>query len=76
MGRLRLDESDELLHLATLFCRYGYIIPVTDKSLTVKYDSTLYRFQVSVCKKVLKQVKRGCSPASWFRQMTVLLYST
>ena len=38
----------EALHLATLLCQYGYFFPVGDaKTLHVKDDSSLYRFQVS-----------------------------
>lgn len=38
--------DEEAQHLATLFCHYGYIFPVTDtKVLTVKDDTSLYRFQ-------------------------------
>jgi regulator of G-protein signaling len=42
--------DEEAKHLATLFCQYGYIFPVTDpKVLLVKDDGSLYRFQVSRC---------------------------
>lgn len=38
----------EAVHLANQLCQYGYLFPVPDcKSLTVKDDSSLYRFQVS-----------------------------
>lgn len=47
MDRLNIDDGTEALHLASLFCQYGYFFPVTEtKSLAVKDDSTLYRFQV------------------------------
>ncbi|KAK7508075.1 hypothetical protein BaRGS_00001040 [Batillaria attramentaria] len=38
--------EEEAQHLATLFCHYGYIFPVTDtRVLTVRDDTSLYRFQ-------------------------------
>ncbi|XP_065317425.1 uncharacterized protein LOC135925833 isoform X2 [Gordionus sp. m RMFG-2023] len=41
-------EDTEALHLANSICKLGYIFPVNDmKNLTVKDDSTLYRFQTS-----------------------------
>ena len=47
MERLQIEESTELLHLASLLCQSGYFFPVTDnKSLIVKDDGSLYRFQV------------------------------
>ena len=47
MDRLAIEDGTEALHLATLFCYYGYFFPVTDsKNLSVKDDGTLYRFQV------------------------------
>lgn len=37
------------MHLASLLCQYGYLFPVTDtKSLQVRDDGSLYRFQVSL----------------------------
>ncbi|XP_006813443.1 regulator of G-protein signaling 9-like [Saccoglossus kowalevskii] len=46
MENLDIQDSIEALHLANLFCQYGYIFPVQDiKNLVVKDDSTLYRFQ-------------------------------
>ncbi|XP_077979569.1 regulator of G-protein signaling 7-like [Glandiceps talaboti] len=46
MENLDIQDSIEALHFANLFCQYGYIFPVQDiKSLVVKDDSTLYRFQ-------------------------------
>ena len=51
MDRLDIEDGTEALHLATLLCCYGYFFPVTDtKTLSVKDDGTLYRFQVgTVC---------------------------
>ena len=47
MDRLDIEDGTEALHLATLLCCYGYFFPVTDtKTLSVKDDGTLYRFQV------------------------------
>ncbi|KAK2157006.1 hypothetical protein LSH36_201g07000 [Paralvinella palmiformis] len=49
MDRLDIEDGTEALHLATLLCCYGYFFPVTDtKTLSVKDDGTLYRFQVGV----------------------------
>ena len=50
MERLQIEESTELLHLASLLCQSGYFFPVADsKSLVVKDDGGLYRFQVRCC---------------------------
>ncbi|XP_043676695.1 uncharacterized protein LOC122633165 isoform X2 [Vespula pensylvanica] len=46
MDRLSIEESVEALHIANQLCLYGYFFPVNDsKTLTVKDDSSLYRFQ-------------------------------
>ncbi|VVC34610.1 Hypothetical protein CINCED_3A020795 [Cinara cedri] len=46
MDRLAIDES-EAVHLANMLCQYGYFFPVNDsKTLTLKDDSSLYRFQI------------------------------
>ncbi|XP_074100690.1 uncharacterized protein LOC141528482 isoform X1 [Cotesia typhae] len=46
MERLSIEET-EAVHLANQICQYGYFFPVNDsKNLTVKDDSSLYRFQV------------------------------
>ncbi|KAK9513062.1 hypothetical protein O3M35_001338 [Rhynocoris fuscipes] len=48
MEHLNIDESGEAVHLANQLCQYGYLIPVTDcKTLTVKDDNSLYRFQAA-----------------------------
>ncbi|XP_063983628.1 uncharacterized protein LOC135165834 isoform X2 [Diachasmimorpha longicaudata] len=45
IDRLSIDET-EAVHLANQLCQYGYFFPVNDsKTLTVKDDSSLYRFQ-------------------------------
>lgn len=37
----------EAVHIANMLCQYGYFFPVNDsKTLTLKDDSSLYRFQV------------------------------
>ena len=47
MEFLDIEDSAEVLHLASQLCQHGYIFPVTDtKTLSVKDDGTLYRFQV------------------------------
>ncbi|KYM95634.1 PREDICTED: uncharacterized protein LOC108780164 isoform X2 [Cyphomyrmex costatus] len=46
MERLAIEESVEAVHIANQLCQYGYFFPVNDsKTLTVKDDSSLYRFQ-------------------------------
>ncbi|XP_020282489.1 uncharacterized protein LOC109854112 isoform X2 [Pseudomyrmex gracilis] len=46
MERLGIEESVEAVHIANQLCQYGYFFPVNDsKTLTVKDDSSLYRFQ-------------------------------
>lgn len=42
--RLDIEES-EALNLAHQLCLHGYFFPINDKSLIVKDDSSLYRFQ-------------------------------
>ncbi|CAO1386043.1 unnamed protein product [Diamesa serratosioi] len=45
MERLNVEES-EALNLANQLCQHGYFFPVSDsKTLVVKDDSSLYRFQ-------------------------------
>ncbi|XP_070162769.1 regulator of G-protein signaling 11 isoform X8 [Polyergus mexicanus] len=45
MERLAIEES-EAVHIANQLCQYGYFFPVNDsKTLAVKDDSSLYRFQ-------------------------------
>jgi len=34
-----------MLHFANLFSSHGYVFPIDDHILTVKNDSTFYRFQ-------------------------------
>ncbi|CAD5110988.1 DgyrCDS338 [Dimorphilus gyrociliatus] len=44
--KLNIEDSAEAMHLASLLCQYGYLFPVTDtKSLQVRDDGSLYRFQ-------------------------------
>ncbi|XP_054008717.1 regulator of G-protein signaling 11 isoform X1 [Hylaeus anthracinus] len=46
MERLSIEESVEAVHIANQLCQYGYFFPVNDsKTLVVKDDSSLYRFQ-------------------------------
>ncbi|KAL7293585.1 hypothetical protein TKK_0013022, partial [Trichogramma kaykai] len=46
MDRLNIEESVEAVHIANQLCQYGYFFPVNDsRTLTVKDDSSLYRFQ-------------------------------
>lgn len=45
MERLSIEES-EALNIANQLCLHGYFFPVSDsKTLVVKDDSSLYRFQ-------------------------------
>ncbi|XP_064378837.1 regulator of G-protein signaling 9 isoform X1 [Dromaius novaehollandiae] len=45
LQRLQITE-EEALHLGDLFVKYGYIYPLQEpKNLTLKTDSSLYRFQ-------------------------------
>lgn len=49
--RFFLFPAAEAIHLANLLCQYGYFFPVGEsRSLIVKDDSSLYRFQVSYVK--------------------------
>lgn len=47
---LQTDDRAEVLHLGSFFCHLGYIYPVFDMKTSLKDDSTLYRFQVSIYK--------------------------
>jgi len=41
--------SVEAIHLANLLCQHGYFFPVGDnRTFSVKDDSSLYRFQVTL----------------------------
>lgn len=42
---LDTDDTAEALHLSHLLAAHGYIFPIDDHVLTVKNDSTFYRFQ-------------------------------
>ena len=45
MERLSIEES-EALNISNQLCQHGYFFPVSDsKTLMVKDDSSLYRFQ-------------------------------
>ncbi|XP_076442213.1 regulator of G-protein signaling 7-like isoform X2 [Babylonia areolata] len=45
MRNLDVKEPGEALHLAQLIASHGYFFPIDDHMLTVKNDSTYYRFQ-------------------------------
>lgn len=45
MRELELDDQLEALHLANLMASHGYFFPIDDHVLSVKADSTFYRFQ-------------------------------
>nr|CAH0111921.1 unnamed protein product [Daphnia galeata] len=47
MERLNIEDSVEAIHMANLLCQHGYFFPVGEcnKNLSVKDDSSLYRFQ-------------------------------
>lgn len=45
MKNLDVDDQVECLHLANLMAAHGYLFPIDDHVLTVKNDSTYYRFQ-------------------------------
>ncbi|KAF6206313.1 hypothetical protein GE061_017544, partial [Apolygus lucorum] len=48
MEHLNMEESGEAVHLANQLCQNGYLFPVTDcKTLNVKDDNSLYRFQTA-----------------------------
>jgi len=46
LKNLDVDDVTEALHLAHLLAAHGYLFPIDDHQLTVKNDSTFYRFQV------------------------------
>ncbi|XP_074647639.1 regulator of G-protein signaling 7-like [Tubulanus polymorphus] len=44
--KMQMLDSTEAVHMANLFCQYGYIFPVTEsRNIFVKDDNSLYRFQ-------------------------------
>ncbi|XP_068208429.1 regulator of G-protein signaling 7-like [Palaemon carinicauda] len=45
MRHLDVEDQTEALHLAHLMAAHGYFFPIDDHVLTVKNDSTFYRFQ-------------------------------
>ena len=45
LRELDLDDQIEAIHLANLMASHGYFFPIDDHVLTVKADSTFYRFQ-------------------------------
>ncbi|XP_042874072.1 regulator of G-protein signaling 7-like [Penaeus japonicus] len=45
MRNLDVEDQTEALHLAHLMAAHGYFFPIDDHVLTVKNDSTFYRFQ-------------------------------
>ncbi|CAH1153550.1 unnamed protein product [Phaedon cochleariae] len=45
MKNLDVEDQQEALHLAHLIASHGYFFPIDDHMLTVKNDSTFYRFQ-------------------------------
>ncbi|XP_019869455.2 regulator of G-protein signaling 7 [Aethina tumida] len=45
MKNLDVEDQQEALHLAHLMAAHGYFFPIDDHMLTVKNDSTFYRFQ-------------------------------
>jgi regulator of G-protein signaling len=51
LKNLDVDDVTEALHLSHLLAAHGYLFPIDDHQLTVKNDSTFYRFQVSFYRK-------------------------
>jgi hypothetical protein len=53
--------------MANLLCQHGYFFPVGEcnKSLSVKDDSSLYRFQVSTFSSPLYRIRRNPSSKIW-----------
>ncbi|XP_014245516.1 regulator of G-protein signaling 7-like isoform X2 [Cimex lectularius] len=47
MEHLNIDDAVEAVHLANQLCQYGYYFPVDCKTLTIKDDNSLYRFQAA-----------------------------
>lgn len=45
LKNLDIDDQQEALHLAHLMAAHGYFFPIDDHMLSVKNDSTYYRFQ-------------------------------
>ncbi|XP_021963970.1 regulator of G-protein signaling 7 [Folsomia candida] len=45
LKNMEVDDQNEALHLAHLLAAHGYIFPIEDHILSVKNDSTFYRFQ-------------------------------
>lgn len=53
--------------MANLLCQHGYFFPVGEcnKNLSVKDDSSLYRFQVSTFSSPLYRIRRNPSSKIW-----------
>jgi regulator of G-protein signaling len=45
LRNLELDDATEGLHLANLLAAHGYIFPIDEHALSVRNDTTFYRFQ-------------------------------
>lgn len=45
-NNLDMPDPAEALHFANLLSQHGYYFPVIEKTLVVKDDNSLYRFQV------------------------------
>ncbi|KAM6961298.1 regulator of G-protein signaling 6-like [Aplochiton taeniatus] len=45
MKNLSIEDTAEAIHLGSLIAAQGYLFPISDHVLTLKDDSTLYRFQ-------------------------------
>ncbi|XP_062325980.1 regulator of G-protein signaling 6-like [Osmerus eperlanus] len=45
MKNLSIEDAVEAVHLGSLVAALGYMFPISDHVLTLKDDSTLYRFQ-------------------------------
>lgn len=57
----------EAIHMANLLCQHGYFFPVGEcnKNLSVKDDSSLYRFQVSTFSSPFYRIRRNPSCKIW-----------
>jgi regulator of G-protein signaling len=53
MRHLRIEDTSEALHLCHLMAAHGYFFPIDDHVLSVKHDSTFYRWVDSIIRGTL-----------------------
>ncbi|RMC00495.1 hypothetical protein DUI87_23106 [Hirundo rustica rustica] len=74
MKNLSIEDAGEAIHLGSLIAAQGYVFPISDHVLTLKDDSTFYRFQIGVGESKLKALallQRMCNFAIYLCKRTM-----